>query len=257
MRDFLCLCGFLALLSGEALAENTAIIPQSRSDSGWVERQALLNQRVADIGAAAQVVFIGDSITQGWEGDGKEVWSRYYAHRKAINLGIGGDRTQHVLWRLENGNLKGVKPKAAVVMIGTNNSNSEDNSPTEILEGVTAIVHKLRIVLPGTKVLLLAIFPRGETFGIQRGKLAMINQALRRIADDKDVFWADLAPNFLTDNGTIPRALMPDFLHLSVKGYGIWARAFGWWLERADGKGVKETARHKPLKMLPYVGEYT
>jgi hypothetical protein len=94
------------------------------------------------------VIFIGDSITQGWEGEGKDVWARFYGPRNAINLGIGGDRTQHVLWRLENGNLKGLAPKAAVVMIGTNNSNGEDNTVEQIADGVTAIVKKPLIFTP-------------------------------------------------------------------------------------------------------------
>ena len=202
---------------------HSAIEPAPRTDKGWVDRQASFNATVAADGGKAQLIFIGDSITQGWEGEGKEVWAKHYAHRNAINLGIGGDRTQHVLWRLDNGNLAGLKPKAAVVMIGTNNSNGEDNSPEQIVDGVRAIVDKLRTKLPGTKVLLVAIFPRAENFNAQRGKLAQINQVLRRLADDKTVFWADFGHKFLNDDGTMPRELMPDYLHLSKAGYQIWA----------------------------------
>ena len=202
---------------------HSAIEPAPRTDKGWVDRQASFNATVAADAGKAQLIFIGDSITQGWEGEGKEVWAKHYAQRNAINLGIGGDRTQHVLWRLDNGNLAGLKPKAAVVMIGTNNSNGEDNSPEQIVDGVRAIVDKLRTKLPGTKVLLVAIFPRAENFSVQRGKLAQINQALRRIADDKTVFWADFGHKFLNNDGTMPRELMPDYLHLSKAGYQIWA----------------------------------
>lgn len=184
-----------------------------------------MNKKVAELGSRSKVIFIGDSITQGWEGDGKDVWARYYAQRDAINLGIGGDRTQHVLWRLDNGNLNGISPKAAVVMIGTNNSNGEDNSPGQIVDGVRAIIDKLRAKLPETKILLLAIFPRAENFSVQRGKLAQINQVLRRVADEKNVFWIDFGHKFLNDDGTMPRELMPDYLHLSPKGYAIWAES--------------------------------
>lgn len=204
---------------------HSAVEPAPRTDKGWVDRQAAFNATVASVGSKAQLLFIGDSITQGWEGEGKEVWAKYYGHRNAINLGIGGDRTQHVLWRLDNGNLAGLKPKAAVVMIGTNNSNGEDNTPEQIVDGVRAIVDKLRTKLPGTQVLLVAIFPRSENFSVQRGKLAQINQALRRVADDKSVFWADFGHQFLNDDGTMPRELMPDYLHLSKKGYQIWAES--------------------------------
>jgi beta-glucosidase len=208
-----------------ANSPHSAIDPVPRGDQWWKDRHESMNKRVAELGEKSQVIFIGDSITQGWEGEGKEVWARYYAHRGAINLGIGGDRTQHVLWRLDNGNLTGLKPKAAVVMIGTNNSNGEDNTPAQIIEGVTAIVKRLRDKLPQTKVLLLAIFPRSENFSVHRGKLAQINQALRRVADEQNVFWIDFGHLFLNDDGTIPRELMPDYLHLSQKGYSIWAEA--------------------------------
>ncbi len=196
-----------------------------RNDAWWQDRHKLLNQRAAEAGEKAQVIFIGDSITQGWEGEGKEVWARYYAARNAVNLGIGGDRTQHVLWRLENGNLEGLKPKAAVVMIGTNNSNGEDNSVDQIADGIAAIVQKLRSTLPDTKVLLVAVFPRSENPTPQRGKVLMVNQVIRRLADDQNVFWTDFGHRFVDEHGLIPRELMPDYLHLSPKGYAIWADA--------------------------------
>lgn len=208
-----------------AVLAHSATEPTPRTDQGWKDRQEVLNKRAAEAGDKAQVVFIGDSITQGWEGEGKEIWAKYYAPRSAVNLGIGGDRTQHVLWRLDNGNLAGLKPKAAVVMIGTNNSNGEDNSPGQIVDGVRAIVEKLRAKLPETKILLLAIFPRSENYSVARGKLAQINQVLRRVTDDKNVFWIDFGHLFLNDDGTMPRELMPDYLHLSPKGYTIWAEA--------------------------------
>ncbi len=157
-----------AFLAQVGWAQHSAVVPAPRTDQGWKDRAALLNQRIKD-NTEARVLFIGDSITQGWEGAGKEVWDKFYGDRKAVNIGIGGDRTQHVLYRLENGNLEGVKPKAAVVMIGTNNSNGEDNTAGQIADGVAAIVNRLRAALPETKILLLAIFPRGEIFNPQRG----------------------------------------------------------------------------------------
>lgn len=214
---------------------HSAVEPVAKPDKWWQERHAAFNTNVAALGTKAQVIFIGDSITQGWEGEGKDVWAKYYAHRNAINLGIGGDRTQHVLWRLENGNLTGLKPKAAVVMIGTNNSNGEDNTPEQIVAGVRAIVNQLRAKLPGTKVLLVAIFPRSENFSVQRGKLAQINQVLQRVADGENVFWADFGHRFLNDDGTMPRELMPDYLHLSKRGYEIWAESIEAQLARLLG----------------------
>lgn len=215
----------LALAGAGRAFAHSAVEPAPRPDEWWRKRHDSFNTNVAAVGDKSQVLFIGDSITQGWEGEGKAVWARYYAHRNAINLGIGGDRTQHVLWRLDNGNLAGLKPKAAVVMIGTNNSNGEDNTVEQIADGVAAIVAKLRERLPATKVLLVPIFPRSENPSPQRGKVLQVNQILQKLVDDRDVFWVDFGHRFLNRDGTIPRELMPDYLHLSPAGYAIWAEA--------------------------------
>jgi beta-glucosidase len=207
-----------------ASGSHSAVVPMPRTDQGWKDRAAMLNDRVKQM-PGAQLLFIGDSITQGWEGGGKEVWTRYYGARQAINLGIGGDRTQHVLWRLENGNLEGIQPKAAVIMIGTNNSNGEDNTPGQIADGVRAIVLRLREQLPQMKILLLGIFPRGENFNPQRGKILQVNQVLQKLDDGRQIIFLDIGHRFLTSEGLIPGELMPDYLHLTPKAYGIWAQA--------------------------------
>ncbi len=226
----------IALTTNAISAElHSAIAPTPRTDRGWKDRHDSFNKRVAETGEKAEIIFVGDSITQGWEGEGKEVWSKYYASRNAINLGIGGDRTQHVLWRLDNGNLDGLKPKAAVVMIGTNNSNGDDNTAGQIADGVTAIVRKLREKLPNTKILLLPIFPRGENINNQRGKILQVNQVLQKLADERNIFWVDFGHKFVTEDGLIPRELMPDYLHLSPKAYGIWAESIEPYLKRVLG----------------------
>jgi lysophospholipase L1-like esterase len=168
---------------------------------------------------------VGDSITQGWEGAGKSVWQKYYGSRKCLNFGVGGDRTQHVLWRFEQGQLANLQPKAAVLMIGTNNSNKDDNTEADILEGVTAIVKQMRERLPQTKLLLVAIFPRGKTFSTQRGKILQVNQALAKLADQQSVFYVDFGSQLIEGDGSISRQIMPDYLHLSEQGYTIWAEA--------------------------------
>lgn len=221
------ICAFIsaAIISQGQPAPHSAIKPVPRSDRGWQDRAKLLDTRVKD-NPDAQLLFIGDSITQGWEGNGaKEVWAERFEKRKAVNLGIGGDRTQHVLWRLENAPFGDMKPKAAVVMIGTNNSNGEDNTPGQIADGVAAIVRTLRQRLPGTKILLLGIFPRGENFNPQRGKLTQINQVLGKLDDGKNIHFLDIGHRFLHSDGLLPADIMPDYLHLSKKGYEIWADA--------------------------------
>jgi len=228
-----------------ARADHSAVDSAPRGDQGWKDRQALLNKRAAEAGEKAKVIFIGDSITQGWEGEGKEVWAERYAKYDAVNLGIGGDRTQHVLWRLENGNIDGLKPKAAVVMIGTNNSNGEDNSVEQIAEGVAAIVKKLRAKLPSTRVLLLAIFPRGENPNPQRGKLCQINQIISKLADGDHVQFLDFGHKFIDEKGRIPRELMPDYLHLTKQAYQIWADSIDGALKQALGASGTASASLK------------
>lgn len=217
--------GLVLFLAARGTLAHSATEPAPRPDDWWKQRQESFNQRVKEVGAKAGVIFIGDSITQGWEGEGKDVWAKFYGPRNAVNLGIGGDRTQHVLWRLDHGNLEGLRPKAAVVMIGTNNSNGEDNSVDQIADGVAAIVKKLRAALPDTKVLLVPIFPRGENPNPQRGKINQVNQILQKLVDGDGVRWVDFGYKFIDASGRIPKALMPDFLHLSPAAYGLWAES--------------------------------
>jgi lysophospholipase L1-like esterase len=203
---------------------NTASVPVPRTDYA-VARQGQVLQRAKDAPGGYDIEFIGDSIMQGWEGAGKNVWSEFYVPRKCINMGVSGDRTQHVLWRFEQGQLDGIKAKVAEVMIGTNNSNNRDNTEAEILEGVTAIVNQIRTRQPDTKILLLGIFPRGSTFSVQRGKILQINEALARLDDGKNIFYMDLGSLLIGNDGAISKSVMPDYLHPNDAGYRIWANA--------------------------------
>lgn len=223
-RNLLCAFALTLLTASVTVAADppSTVVPVPR-EGGWIERHNSFNERVkqGDVG----MLMIGDSITQGWEGNGKDAWAKHLAPRKAVNLGIGGDRTQHVLWRLQNGNIEGIKPKLAVLMIGTNNSNGNDNTAEEIAAGIEAIVKELRTKLPETKVLILAIFPRGEKPNPQREKNAKASEIASKLADGQNVFFLDIGQKFLTPDGTLTREIMPDFLHLSPQGYTIWAEA--------------------------------
>lgn len=186
----------------------------------------------------AELVFLGDSITAGWSGKGKEVWAQSWEPLKAANFGVGGDRTEHVLWRLQHGNYEGLKPKLTVLMIGTNNTGHQGRPMAEIggatyactaeqtAEGVTAIVKHLREKQPQMKILLLAIFPRGAT---SDDKLRLQNEATNRmiakLADDKTVYYMDINQAFLQPDGTLSKDIMPDLLHPNEAGYQIWAKA--------------------------------
>lgn len=198
---------------------NDTVTPVPRDDK-WMKRHELINSRA--VPGEVDVIFLGDSITAGWEGGGKAAWGKYFAHRKPMNAGIGGDRTQHVLWRLDNGNIRGITPKVAVLMIGTNNS--QQNTPEQIAAGIKEIVAKLREKLPQTKVLLLGIFPRGADATDPRRKTNEATNAIVKSLDDgTHVFYLDIGPKFLSADGTLDKKIMPDLLHLSAEGYEIWA----------------------------------
>ncbi len=204
-------------------AANESVTPVPRDQKRWVERQALINSRA--VPGEVDVIFLGDSITNGWDGNkGQKLWEQYFAPLKAMNAGIGGDRTEHVLWRLDNGNIKGITPKVAVIMIGTNNART--NTSEQIAAGITAIVEKLRVKLPQTKILLLAIFPRGaDKNDPLRMKNEGANAIVKKLDDGKHVFFLDINQEFLTADGVLEKEIMPDLLHPSEKGYEIWAKA--------------------------------
>lgn len=213
----------LNLVGAASFAEKPSTTdPVPRKDDWWTKRHESFNEaaKKGDIG----LLMIGDSITHGWEGH-PELWERFFGKYKPLNLGIGGDQTQHVLWRLDHGNIDGLSPKAAVLMIGTNNSNGDDYTAEEISEGIIAIVNKLRERLPETKVLILAIFPRGEGPSPQREKNAKASELASKIADDEKVFYLDIGQEFLEEDQTLTKEIMPDLLHLSDKGYEIWGEA--------------------------------
>jgi len=209
----------LPVVRGDDSAKNTAVVPVPR-DGKWMDRHESMNARVKQ--GNVDLLLIGDSITQGWEGAGKEMWQLFYAPRNAVNLGIGGDQTQHVLWRLDHGNIDGISPKLAVLMIGTNNARG--HKPAQIAEGIEAIVAKLRAKLPEMKILILAIFPRGANNDDPARKVCQETNALvARLADGKMIHYLDIGPNFLSADGSLSKIIMPDLLHLSPKGYAIWA----------------------------------
>jgi len=172
------------------------------------------------------VVFLGDSITQGWTGGGKEIWDKRYAPLGAVDYGIGGDSTRQILWRIGHGELDGLSPKLVVLMIGTNNLYDDLNAGTddEIAAGVAKIVGTLRTKLPRTKVLLLGLLPRqNEYFS---GRLAAINKAVARLDDGRAVRFLDMGPQFATALGKVkPDLYGPDQLHPVAAGYQVWADA--------------------------------
>lgn len=182
------------------------------------------------------VLFLGDSITQGW-GKAPHIWEHYYGKWQPANFGIGGDQTQHVIWRIENGELDGISPKVVVLMLGTNNTAS--HTAAEIAAADKKIVGMIRAKLPQTKVLLLSIFPRGprknpqgvitDTVAADAAKkteiINAVNAELVKLEDGKNVRYLDVTAKFLGDDGKIPSIIMPDQLHPNAAGYQLWAEA--------------------------------
>lgn len=217
-------------------AAPASVTPVARNESWWKDRHAAMAARVEQ-GAAdgeTDLLFIGDSITQGWEGEGKGVWEEHYAKHNPINLGIGGDRTEHVLYRLQHLNLAGLAkpkvgtpPKVAVVMIGTNNVG--DTPPNETAAGIAAIVRLVELTLPTTQVLLLGIFPREEHAAFARKRNNEVNALLETAFPDEAgagrVHYVNIGGSFMQADGSISKEVMPDFLHLSARGYGLWQKA--------------------------------
>jgi len=190
---------------------------------GWTARHDRFNAiaKKGDI----DLVFLGDSITHGWERrEGREVWKKYYGKRKAANLGIDGDQTQHIIWRIDNGNFDGIKPQLIIIMIGTNNA--KHNTPGEVAEALEVIVTRLQAKLPESKLLLLGIFPRGVKADDElRALNAEANETFGKLADNKMVHYMDIGQKFLEKDRSLSPKIMPDALHPNANGYEIWAKA--------------------------------
>jgi lysophospholipase L1-like esterase len=200
--------------------DNSAVVPAKKNP----ERHEGFLKNIAEM-KTIDLVFLGDSITDGWRGKGgAAIWKQRFEPLKAINLGIGGDRTQHVLWRLQNGELDGYKPKAFMIMIGTNNMSS--NSEEEIAAGVKVIIDEIQKKHVDAKILLLGIFPRSpKPTDKIREKVKKTNELLAKFDDGKKLKYLDIGEKFLEPDGTLSKEIMPDYLHLSEKGYTIWADA--------------------------------
>lgn len=188
----------------------------------YEERMELLAKRARE--SDARVAFVGDSITQGFEGAGAEEWSKRFAALPAINLGISGDQTQHVIHRFRRGDYDGLRIEAVVMMIGTNNLGNAGQTPQEVADGVRGILNEISDRWPRAKVLLLGVFPRGEAKDDPfRAAITELNGYLSNYGDGRRVFYKDIGFGFLRSDGVLSKEIMPDFLHLSPKGYAIWA----------------------------------
>ena len=172
------------------------------------------------------IIFLGDSITACWAGPGREVWKRHFsigdgAPYRCLNIGMDGDRTENLLWRIQYEEWSGKAPKAFVVMIGTNNGG--DEYPVEdVAEGIRLILGELRTRFPTSTVILHPIFPRGGTNDVRRLKNERVNAEIRKFAVPP-VRFVDFNDKFLNPDGTLVKGAFYDGLHPGKLGFEIWA----------------------------------
>lgn len=218
----------LAAFVAATAAANTATQPVPR-DEAWLRRHEGFVAEARRGGI--DVVFLGDSLTDLWRREGRAAWEKYFAPLRAANFGIDGDRTQHLLWRLQHGAVDGPAPKVVVLLIGTNNAGNERNSDVprnttaEAIAGVTLVVRTLRAKLPDTTILLLGLLPRGERGAPIRTQVREINRALSGLDDGRCIRFLDIGPSFLSPDGSLSREIMPDLLHMNEAGYAVFAAA--------------------------------
>jgi beta-glucosidase len=217
---------FLALGPAGVPAQNSnrvsaAAVPTPQGGE-WLNRHRAFCARARAGGI--DLLFIGDSITAGWN---PPVWDRYFGGLNAANFGIAADRTEHVLWRVMNGELEGIHPRLVVLMIGTNNLKSGPvrMEPDDVAEGVAAILRETFARLPDTQVLLLGILPRQPKYEWFPAAKDKTNVLLARLADGRRVHFMDFGSKFLTPAGTVNADLLPDLLHPNAAGYEVWAQS--------------------------------
>ena len=227
------LCCAATLTFAQGAVTNTAVVPVPKLENDfydWYQRHAQVKERLAK--QPADLVFIGDSITHMFGGQpaspvhrGAAVWDRYYGNRNALNLGFGWDRTQNVLWRLNNGEFENMHPKAVVLLIGTNNRtgtrNARENTSAEIVEGIEAICQTIHAKSPASKIILVGVLPRSPAHFV--GPIREINRALPKLESLGYVKFLDLWPAFADQDGLPKKELMADTVHPNEKGYRLWA----------------------------------
>ena len=213
---------FVALALG-LVGEPASVVPVPRSDDGAQARQALVLQRVRDAKGPAPVVFIGASIIQRWEEAGREPWERLFVPMGAVNLGCSGDRTENVLWRLQQAPLTPLAPQVVVVQIGTNNLGRGPDAAADTLAGIRRVLEVLRGQCPQARLVVAALFPRGQHLNAARGEGLQVNQAIAA-APGEGVTFVDLGERFIDAQGDLRKDLMVDDLHPSPAGYALWAQ---------------------------------
>ena len=203
-----------------------SIIPTKRTEDWWLARHKQKLTALKAIDQPIDMLFLGDSITHAWEVEGESAWQRYFSHYSVVNLGFAGDRTEHLLWRIRNGEVAQLSTKWIVLLIGTNNAGHRLDAPEDIAAGIQTILEELRLLLPASKILLMAIFPRSRnTNKPMRQRVDVSNALIKTFTDGKHIHWLDINRQFLTVDGVLLESVMPDLLHPNATQYHKWGHA--------------------------------
>lgn len=220
--NFLIFCFIETLL----LAKEPETVIPARQNEWWMSRHESILEKISKEKDKINFVMIGDSITHFMENRANKLLKETFPSIHSLNLGFSADKTENVLWRLKNGEIKGVNPKLVMIMIGTNNSGHRKDNPKDTAKGIELIVNEVKKQCPQSKILLLSIFPRGETSEDQYHLLNKeVNKIIPLFADNKIVFHLDINKYFLNEQGNLVKKYMPDLLHPSYEGYQVWMTA--------------------------------
>jgi len=203
-----------SLLACPKFTEDVIAAPEPREVAAPLRRFDEIKRAVKT--EPYRALYLGDSITQLWD---RALWSENMARRGVLNAGVSGDRTEHLVWRLDHGNLDGPPPKVAIVLIGTNDI-GHGRSVEDAAEGVRAVLLKLRVREPATRILLLGLWPRGASpIDPLRRKVEAVNKLIESCGNNKSVFYADIGGVLLDARGDLTHAISPDLLHFTAAGY--------------------------------------
>jgi lysophospholipase L1-like esterase len=206
-------------------AQATRPMPINKNSYWYEEGRNQQNLALVQQGQHANIVFLGDSITDWLQnGDGAPVWASDWAPQGAVDLAIGGVSTSQVLWQVDSGQVAALTPNVVVLCIGSNNL-AGGQDPSAVAAGITDIVKKLKIELPSTRILLLGILPRGQSPDDPlRQPIAQTNALISQLADHR-VQYLDIGSQFLQPDGSISSSVMFDYAHPSLLGYQIFTAA--------------------------------
>ncbi|WP_164078328.1 GDSL-type esterase/lipase family protein [Alteromonas facilis] len=191
---------------------------------GWMSRHQQKLQDIKRIGDKIRLVFIGDSIIEGWETKALSNWQKAFSHYGPLNLGFGGDRTEHVLWRLNNGELSGYTAHAIVLLIGTNNTGHRQDPADQTAAAISDIINTIQNQQPHAHIILHSLLPRAKRPTHRLRQLnESINALIAPLADNPCISWKNINHLFLDDTGLMLDGVMDDYLHPNAEQYPRWA----------------------------------